>query len=170
MNKIRELFWFLVELVLPTHLLTKQLAKQTILSHNCVVTSVCLGGVVHTGWVGVERCKGDGVLGHRGRLAALLLPSDARTQTVDVCVCVCVAWLPPVCSRCEALMSESGNGTAALRSLIIPHWAVSPLADGALLRALLFPIITSLRHRWKRQSALTGPGSCHCLRPPPLST
>lgn len=80
----------MVELVLPTHLLTKQLAKQTILSHNCVVTSVCLGGVVHTGWVGVERCKGDGVLGHRGRLAALLLPSDAHNQTVDVCVCVCV--------------------------------------------------------------------------------
>ncbi len=86
------------------------------------------------------------------------------------CMCVCVSWLRPVCSRCEALMSESGNGTATLRSPSIPHWAVSPLADGALLRALLFPIITSPRHRWKRQSALTGPGSCHCLRPPPLST
>ncbi len=44
------------------------------------------------------------------------------------CMCVCVAWLRPVCSRCEALMSESGNGTATLQSPSIPHWAVSPLS------------------------------------------
>ncbi|KAI9515879.1 hypothetical protein NQZ68_020407 [Dissostichus eleginoides] len=52
----------------------------------------------------------------------------------------------------RALMSEAGSGPTECRScsyLIEP----SPLADGALLRALLSPIITRPRHRWKCQSA-----------------
>lgn len=42
----------------------------------------------HTGRVGIERYKGDGVLGHRRRLAALLPP--VRCSHPDCgCICVC---------------------------------------------------------------------------------
>lgn len=54
----------------------------------------------------------------------------------------------------QALMSETGSGTRApprpARTSASPSLS---MADGAMLWALSFPIITSPRHRWKCQPA-----------------
>lgn len=108
----------------------------------------------------------------------LLVLSDASDTG-----CECVVRVPK-CVLCRGRSSSAADARPSCQNQAVARWCCSarsyliepfsplllPLADGVLLQALLFPIITSLRHRWKRQSALTGPGSCHCLRPrPPLS-